>query len=126
MSNSQAKLQVFLLGFGRSPIASKLIAELRAKGVRARRVATACELTANADPRERVALLIDCRKGDSEALEALNCVRHRTIPVAASVLVKESDFGQYYRLVGAGAKGFFSHAEEPAFIARGIRLMAQA
>ena len=126
MTNSSSNLQVFLLGFGRSPIASKLIAELRAKGMRARKVATACELTASADPRERMALLIDCRRGDSEALEALQCIRHRSVPVAASVLVKESDFSQYYRLMGAGAKGFFSHAEAPSFIARGVQLMAQA
>jgi hypothetical protein len=123
---SNTETQVALLGFGKSSFASKLISEFRSKGIAARRIKEASQLPARSAGGEHVTLLIDCRKGEAEALAALDYIRQRFVPVTASVVVRKPDFGQYYRLMEAGARGFFSMAEKPAFIARGLRLIAHA
>lgn len=119
------QLQAMILGFGRSVVASRLIAELRAQGVTARRIAAAADLPAQLSSCSRLLVFVDCRNDEKEALQALALARQQCGHVVLIAVVRQSNFCQYYRLMGAGAQGYFSAADRPSLIASSARRLAQ-
>lgn len=119
------QLQAMFLGFGRSVVASRLIAELRSHGVAARRIAAAADLPAQPSC-SRLLVFVDCRNDEHKALQALAFARQQYGQVVMIAVVRQSNFCQYYRLMDAGAQGYFSAADHPALIASSARRLAQA
>ena len=117
--------QALFLGFGRSIIASRLIAELRSEGIGACQVACEGDLPSAPAPRSRPLVFIDCRTDEKGALHLLHAAQQRYGTIVGIAVVKQSDFCQYYRLMEAGATGYFLAKDQPAFIARSARLLAQ-
>ncbi|MBI1356913.1 MAG: hypothetical protein GC160_21445 [Acidobacteria bacterium] len=117
MPKSRKRRAVILVGLEHSDLADRL----RLKGLETMEAASPEAVPSLLRTMPRSAIVVYNRGAasrDAQQVLAAVAALHRRAPVV--VLVDETDFGEYYSLMGSGALEYFAMSERPELIVRGI------
>ena len=122
---SMDRRTVILVGLEPGDGADELVRGLRSKGLETIETDSPAALPRLLRAIPRAAIVVYNRNASGEAHRTLAAVAalHRRAPVV--VLVEETNFGDYYALMGSGALEYFEMSERMDLIVRGIEWAAE-